>query len=287
LRTVVALGGHLLAHESVDRSLLEPFHGDELLFTHGNGPQVGERPEEPLHQAVARTQAEIGSELALALGAVCVITHVLVDAADPAFAEPTKPIGPWLAERPAGEAIHDPARGWRRVVPSPRPLEIVELEAIRALAASGATVVCCGGGGIPVADGRGVAAVIDKDRASALLAERLGADRLVVLTDVDAVYRDFHTLPAPAPAKPAPPLLGGSVEPTPLSEHAIPRLTPDEAEALLPDLPAGSMRPKLEACAAFVRATGNEALITSARTLEAALGARAGTRIVVSYDHAA
>ena len=264
MRTVVALGGHLLAHESVDRSVLDPFRGDELVFTHGNGPQVGERPEEPLDQAVARTQAEIGSALALALGAVCVITHVVVDPADPAFREPTKPIGPWLPERPAGDAIHDAGRGWRRVVPSPPPLEIVELEAIRGLAEANQTVVCCGGGGIPVADGHGVtshgvAAVIDKDRASALLAERLRADRLVVLTDVDAVCQDFGTS----------------------SEQVLPRLTPDGAEAMLPDLPAGSMRPKLEACAAFVRATGNEALITSARALEAALGARAGTRIAV------
>jgi carbamate kinase len=265
VRTVVALGGHLLAHESVDRSLLDTFRGDELLFTHGNGPQVGERPEEPLDQAVARTQAEIGSTLALALGAVCVITHVVVDEADPAFRKPTKPIGPWLSERSADDAIHDADRGWRRVVPSPPPLAIVELEAIRALAESGAAVVCCGGGGIPVADGHGVksnrvAAVIDKDRASALLAERLRADRLIVLTDVDAVFRDFNTP----------------------SEQAFARLTPDEAEAVLPELPAGSMRPKLEACAAFVRATGNDTLITSARALEAALGARAGTRIATS-----
>lgn len=260
MRTVVALGGHLLAHDSVDRSLLEPFRGDELVFTHGNGPQVGERPEEPLHEAVARTQAEIGSELALALDAVCVITHVVIDPAHPTFGEPTKPIGPWLAERPAGDVIHDAAQGWRRVVPSPPPLEIVELEAIRALAEQGQTIVCCGGGGIPVAGGRGVPAVIDKDRTSALLAERLRADRLVVLTDVDAVYRDFRTP----------------------REQVLSRLTPDEAEALLPDLPAGSMRPKLEACAAFVRATGNEALITSAQALEATLGARAGTWIATS-----
>jgi carbamate kinase len=257
VRTVVALGGHLLAQEALDPSLLDPLRGGELVLTHGNGPQVGERPEEPLPQAVARTQAEIGSELALALGAVCVVTHVVVDPADPAFAEPTKPIGPWLDERPEGEAIHDSERGWRRLVASPRPLQIVELDAIRTLAESGETVVCCGGGGIPVAGGRGVAAVIDKDRASALLAEQLRADRLVVLTDVDAVYRDFGTS----------------------SEQALQFLTPDDAAALLPDLPAGSMRPKLEASAAFVRATGGEAVITSARALEAALGARAGTRI--------
>lgn len=259
MRTVVALGGHLLAAEALDPSLLAPLRGDELVLTHGNGPQVGEYPGEPLGEAVARTQAELGSGLALALGAVCVVTHVEVDPADPAFAEPTKPIGPWLEARPDGPAVHDDARGWRRVVPSPRPLGIVELDAIRTLAASGAAVVCCGGGGIPVAGGRVLDAVIDKDRASALLAELLDADRLVVLTDVDAVYRDFR-LPG---------------------EQPLERLTPDEVDALLPELPAGSMRPKLEACAAFARATGREALITSARALEAALEARAGTRVAV------
>lgn len=263
MRTVVALGGHLLAAESLDPSLFRPLAGDELVFTHGNGPQVGERPEEPLNQAVARTQAELGSGLALALDAVCVVTHVEVDPADLAFEEPTKPIGPWLAERPPGDAIHDDAKGWRRVVASPRPLEIVELDAIRALAGL-ARVVCCGGGGIPVAQGRPLDGVIDKDRASALLAERLEADRLLVLTDVDAVYRDFRTS----------------------SEHAVSRLTPDEAEGLLPELPAGSMRPKLEACAAFARTTGKEALITSAQALEAALESRAGTWIA-AYDQPA
>jgi carbamate kinase len=260
LRTVVALGGHLLAHEGLDPSLLEPLRGDELVFTHGNGPQVGERPGEPLHQAVARTQAELGSGLALRLDAVCVVTHVEVDPEAEAFREPTKPIGPWLDERPDGAALHDELRGWRRVVPSPRPLEIVELDAIRALAATGASVVCCGGGGIPVAQGKPVDAVIDKDYASALLAERIGADRLIVLTDVDAVYRDYLSS----------------------EEHVLSFLTPNEAEQTLADLPAGSMRPKVEASAAFVRATGGEAVITSARALEAALGDRAGTRIASS-----
>ena len=260
MRTVVALGGHLLAHEALDPSLLDPLRGDELVFTHGNGPQVGEHPDEALGEAVALTQAELGSGLALALGAVCVLTHVEVDPADPAFAEPTKPIGPWLDARPQGPAIHDDARGWRRVVPSPRPLAIRELDAIRALATGGAAVVCCGGGGIPVAGRRVLDAVIDKDHASALLAERLGADRLVVLTDVDAVYRGFGTP----------------------GQRAVAALAPDEADALVPELPAGSMRPKLEACAAFARATRKEALITSARALEAALEARAGTRVALS-----
>jgi carbamate kinase len=255
---VVALGGHLLAQEALDevRAALALLEGDELVVTHGNGPQVGEEllrfPDEPIHQAVARTQADIGSPLARAVGGVCVVTHVLVDEDDPAFADPTKPIGPWSRERLEGPAIHEEERGWRRVVASPRPREIVELEAIRALVERGQPVVCCGGGGIPVADGRGVEAVIDKDHASALLAIGLGAERLLVLTDVDAVYRD---------------------------EAPVPRLTLHDAEALLPDLPAGSMGPKVEACAGFVRASGGEALITSAQALEAALGARAGTRI--------
>jgi carbamate kinase len=262
VRTVVALGGHLLAQEALEevREALRPLGGG-LVVTHGNGPQVGaelERfPDKPLHAGVARTQAEMGSELALALGGTCLVTHVEVDAHDPAFGEPTKPIGPWLLEGPAAPTIHDSERGWRRVVASPAPLAVVELDSIRALVEAGKTVVCCGGGGIPVVDGRGVEAVIDKDRASALLGAGLEARRLVVLTDVDAVYRDFRTS----------------------SERAVPRLTADEAEAMLVDLPAGSMRPKLEACAAFVRATGGEAFITSASALGDALAGRAGTRI--------
>lgn len=262
MTTVAALGGHLLAREALEevRGAVGLLEGG-LVVTHGNGPQVGEEltrfPEKALHAAVARTQGELGSQLALSVGAVCVVTHVVVSEDDPAFAEPTKPIGPWLADRPAGSAIRDDERGWRRVVASPAPLEVVELEAIRGLVAAGTTVVCCGGGGIPVADGHGVDAVIDKDRASALLGVALDARRLVVLTDVDAVYRDFR----------------------PSRQHALARLTPDEAAAMLPDLPAGSMRPKLEACVTFVRSTGGEALVTSAAALGDALAGRAGTRI--------
>jgi carbamate kinase len=260
--TVVALGGHLLAEGAEPRRALEPLlDGRPLAVTHGNGPQVGDEllrdPGAPLHVAVARTQGEIGSFLAGELEAACVVTHVVVDEDDPAFAEPTKPIGPWTEERPAGPVVHEAGRGWRRVVASPAPREIVELEAIRALLEAGSRVVCCGGGGIPVANGRGVDAVIDKDRASALLAAELGARLLVVLTDEDALYRDYR---------------GPSRRP-------VLSLTPDEADALLPDLPAGSMRPKVEACAAFVRATGGEALITSDAALPAALAGEAGTRV--------
>jgi carbamate kinase len=188
-----------------------------------------------------------------------------VDEDDPAFDEPTKPIGPFYSQAQAEELEHergwrivpDAGRGYRRVVPSPQPREIVELDPIRTLLEAGVLAVACGGGGIPVVarDGqlRGIDAVIDKDRASALLAVALGAERLVILTAADAVYRDF----------------GGP------DEEAIDALDADEAEALLPALPAGSMRPKVEAAVSFVRATGGEALITS----PAALGERGGTRI--------
>ena len=260
-RTVVALGGHLLAQggRGLGEALapLDP----PLALTHGNGPQVGEEllraPGTPIHVAVARTQGELGSWIAGETGAVAIVTHVLVGADDPAFERPTKPIGPWLQEEPATPSIHEPGRGWRRVVASPRPREIVELEQIRALLDAGASVVCCGGGGIPVGEHGPLEAVIDKDRASALLAAALRCERLVVLTDVDAVYRDFRTS----------------------GERALAVLTPEEADALLPELPEGSMRPKLEACAAFVRATDGEAIVTSPEALAEALAGRAGTRV--------
>src|SRR5207244_5206273 len=202
---------------------LRPLLGDgELVITHGNGPQVGnellrheraadEVPPLPLYLAVAQTQAEIGalieSELEPVAGraVACLLTHVVVDEGDPAFDEPTKPVGPFYDEARALElerergwrVVHDSGRGWRRVVPSPMPLEVVELESIRSLLRGGAIAVACGGGGIPVAlrDGRlaGLDAVIDKDRASSLLARKLDADRLVILTEVPAVYRDFGT----------------------------------------------------------------------------------------------
>ena len=259
---------------------------DALVITHGNGPQVGnellrhergaaEVPPLPLYLAVAQTQAEIGalieSELEpVANGPVaCLLTHVVVDEADPAFEEPSKPVGPFYdqarareLERDRGwELVHDAGRGWRRVVPSPLPLEVVEIEAIRSLLRGGAIAVACGGGGIPVTrrDGRlaGVDAVIDKDRASSLLARELDADRLVILTEVPAVYRGF-----------------GSDQQEELRE-----LDADGAEALLPELAAGSMRPKVEASLEFARATGHETLITSPDSLAAAMRGEAGTRI--------
>jgi carbamate kinase len=257
-----------------------------LVITHGNGPQVGnelirqeraaeEVPPLPLYLAVAQTQAEIGalieSEVAPVASrpVVCVLTHVLVAEDDPAFAEPTKPVGPFYDESQARElerdrgwqVVHDAGRGWRRVVPSPLPLEVVELDAIRALLDAGTIVVACGGGGIPATRRgehlAGVDAVIDKDRASSLLARTLDADRLVILTEVPAVYAGFGTE----------------------QQQELRDLTTDDAEALVPELAAGSMRPKVEASVEFVRATGREALITSPAALADALAGHAGTRL--------
>jgi carbamate kinase len=254
-----------------------------LVITHGNGPQVGnellrqeraaeEAPPLPLWLAVAQTQAEIGAliaaELRPALGerqTACLLTHVRVAAEDPAFDRPTKPIGPFYAaeqaerlERDRGWAlVADANRGHRRVVPSPAPLEIVELAAIRQLAGAGTVAIACGGGGIPVVrrGGRlsGVDAVIDKDRASALLARELDAEGLIILTEVPAVYRGF-----------------GEED-----QEEIRDLSRSDAEALLPQLAEGSMRPKIESALGF----GGETLITNIDSLGAALAGNAGTRI--------
>jgi carbamate kinase len=266
---------------------LRPLLGDgDIVVTHGNGPQVGnelvrqeraadEVPPLPLYLAVAQTQAEIGALIESELGHVaarpvaCLLTHVRVDEGDPAFDRPTKPIGPFYSETQAKELerdrgwalIEDAGRGWRRVVPSPAPLEVVELQAIRTLLSTGTISVACGGGGIPVSsrDGRlaGVDAVIDKDRASALLALALGADRLVILTDVDAVCRDWGTP----------------------DQRELRELDAATAERLLPELASGSIGPKVEAAVTFAKATRHEALITSAAALAVAQAGQAGTRI--------
>jgi len=298
--TVIALGGNALmrpgergtaaeqrANLRTTCEALRPLIDDgDVVVTHGNGPQVGnelvrqeraadEVPPLPLYLAVAQTQAEIGALVESELAAVavrpvvCLLTHVRVDEDDPAFERPTKPVGPFYAEEQARKlesergwvVVHDAGRGWRRVVPSPEPLEIVELEAVRTLLAAGTIAVACGGGGIPVSsrNGRllGIDAVIDKDRASSLLAVALGAERLVILTDVDAVSRGWGTP----------------------SQEELRELDVQAAVALLPELADGSMRPKLEASVAFVESTGHEVLITSASSLAEALSARAGTRL--------
>jgi carbamate kinase len=299
LTTVVALGGNALIRPG-DRGTaaeqsarlrdaaksLEPLFGDRrLIVTHGNGPQVGnellrqeraadEVPPLPLYLAVAQTQAEIGAIIATELGPIagrrvaCLLTHVVVAEDDPAFDRPTKPIGPYYSteraralERERGwTLVEENRRGWRRAVPSPAPLEVVELEQIRGLLDGGSLPVACGGGGIPVVrrDGRlhGIDAVIDKDRASALLAAGLGADRLFILTDIAAVKRDF--------GKP--------------TETEVRELSLAEAEELIPTLAEGSMRPKVEAAVTMARA-GGEAIITALERVEDALAGRAGTRV--------
>jgi carbamate kinase len=296
--TVLALGGNALlrpdergtaaehrANLATTFSAVTPLLQGEVVVTHGNGPQVGnellrqelgsaEAPPLPLWVAVAQTQAEIGTLAATELAAVVgkevavVVTHVVVDPADPAFERPTKPIGPHYPSGRAQELERDrgwtlkeePGRGWRRVVPSPKPLEIVELEAVRALLATGQLVVAAGGGGIPVVRRDdafdGIDAVIDKDHASALLAVGLAAERLVILTEVPGVYREFGAD-------------GGHGEP-------IAALDPERDARIVEELPAGSMRPKVEAAFAFVTQTGGEAVITSAEAVE---NDEAGTRV--------
>lgn len=289
MSTVVALGGNALitkgergtAAEQLANlrravAALEPLLGQPgLVITHGNGPQVGnelirqeraadEVPPLPLWLAVGQTQAEIGALIAAELRPrstpACVLTHVRVAADDPAFDRPTKPIGPFYSaeqaerlQRERGWAmVSDANRGHRRVVPSPEPLEIVELAVIRRIVDRGTVVIACGGGGIPVVRRGerlvGVDAVIDKDRASALLANGIDAERLVILTEVPAVYRNF-----------------GERDQTEIRELSRP-----EAEALLPELAEGSMRPKVEAALAFA----GETLITDFEGLSRGGGTR-------------
>ena len=296
--TVVALGGNALlgpgergtaAEQRANlattfeaaRSILTD---GSVVVTHGNGPQVGnellrqelasaEAPPLPLYVAVAQTQAEIGALVAAELEPVAgrrvavLLTRVVVAGDDPAFADPTKPVGPFYdadrareLEQERGWAVREDAgRGWRRVVPSPKPLEVLELAAIKTLLESGVMVVAVGGGGIPVVarDGRhdGVDAVIDKDHASALLAAELGAERFVILTQVPAVYTGFGTR----------------------EQKALVELVPGRDDELIDSLPAGSMRPKVEAAFRFVTETGGEALITSSDALAAG---EPGTRVV-------
>jgi len=269
--------------------------GYRVVVTHGNGPQVGfilmrsELAKEALHQVplancVADTQGSIGMQIAQSLQnafrqqgreqqVVALVTQVVVDPEDPSFNKPTKPIGPFMSKSEAqqhakddGWAIAEDAnRGWRRVVPSPTPIEIIELPAIRTLLDSGALVVAAGGGGIPVIvkpDGslRPRPAVIDKDAASCLLAQRLGAKVLVFSTDVDRVSLNFGTR----------------------EQTEVDRLTAAECRKYLGEghFAAGSMRPKIEAALAFIEAGGEEVIITRPPCLAEAMRGTHGTHIV-------
>ena len=259
-----------------------------LVVTHGNGPQVGrallrsdlcagEVPPTPLDIAVAGTCGEIGTMLvqalaeALARPVVDVLTHVEVELTDPAFQDPAKYIGQFYtrdeAERRAmtfcWTVREDPGRGWRRVVASPFPVRVVELDAIRTLLDADHVVVACGGGGVPVrklgAGHIGVEAVIDKDLTSARLAADLGADLLVIVTGVDEVAVDWGT-PTARPLRD-------------VQADAV-RAWLDEGQ-----FPPGSMGPKIEAALSFLDAGGAEVLITSPERLGDALAGNRGTRI--------
>jgi carbamate kinase len=269
--------------------------GWEVAIGHGNGPQVGfilrrselaahELHEVPLDVCNADSQGAIGYELQQNLAhdfrrlgldrqAVTVVTQVEVAADDPAFEKPSKPIGSFMDEAQATRrrdegwnVREDAGRGWRRVVASPRPLRIVEEGAVKALVSAGYVVITVGGGGIPVVTDehgelRGVAAVIDKDFASALLAIRLQADVFMISTAVERVALDW-----------------GRPE-----QRWVDRLTLAEAKAYLAEgthFAGGSMAPKIEACIGFLEGGGSEAIITSPENLERALIGEAGTRIV-------
>lgn len=265
-----------------------------LVVTHGNGPQVGaallrsesasnQVPAHTLDVCGASTQGEIGYLLSQALNdelsaaglqvpVVSVVTQTVVSQDDPAMQHPTKPVGPFYSRADAEERrrllgwqiVEDAARGYRRVVPSPEPIAIVELEVIRDLVNHGVLVVACGGGGIPVVRSnggvKGVEAVIDKDRASALLATQLGADVFAISTDTDYVYLDYKK-PTQRPLK-------------------LVNATEMEAYYKAGHFPPGNMGPKVESALRFLGSGGKEAVITTYDHLCDAVDGTAGTRIV-------
>ncbi len=268
--------------------------GYRVVITHGNGPQVGfillrsELASDVLHKVPldtcgADTQGAIGYQIAQTLGnelrrrgvetpVVAVVTQAVVDPDDPGFRNPTKPIGPFYSAQSARQhqaegwiMTEDAGRGWRRVVASPLPLELIEQPAIERLLYQGMIVVAAGGGGIPVirkADGdlEGVPAVIDKDRASCLLATNLGAEIFIISTAVDRVALDFGTP----------------------RQRDLERMTLAEARRYLEagHFAPGSMRPKIESAIDFLEQGGSRVIITRPRLLEDAIHGRAGTHIV-------
>jgi carbamate kinase len=307
--TVVAIGGHSLLSPELPPTVANQFavtcdamrpvadlleRGEHLVLTHGNGPQVGfmqlrselardTLPEVPLDSLVADSQGAMGYMIERALRAelrrrdhdgrvVTIVTEVEVDADDPAFSHPNKPIGRFyqrdeaetLATERGWQVMEDPKRGVRRVVASPAPQRIVQLSTIEQLCALGITVICCGGGGIPVSrtdDGEivGQEAVIDKDRVSMLLAVRLSAPQFVITTSVDHVYEDFY-----------------SDTPTPRTE-----LTNDEVRALhaAGQFAEGSMAPKMEAAVDYLEIIDGEVVVCLPEDLVEAIDGRAGTHV--------
>ena len=303
MRIVVAIGGNALiaaeedgawhsqlthAREVAEEVVALRAAGHALVLTHGNGPQVGalalqqesgEVPALPLDALTAMTQGQIGYLLETAIGSVdravptaTLLTRVVVARDDPAFARPTKPVGPFYAPDEArrlaverGWAVADDAgRGWRRVVPSPRPVEVVGAQNVRTLVDAGVLVIAGGGGGVPVtAAHEGLAGVVDKDRCSAELALAVGADLLVLLTGVPRVALDYGTR----------------------WERELERITVSAAERALAEgeFPAGSMGPKIESARRFVEG-GGRAVITTAGRLRAAVEGEDGTWVVADRE---
>jgi carbamate kinase len=269
--------------------------GYRVVLTHGNGPQVGtiliqqaaaERvegiPSMPMDVAGAMSQGQIGYMIQQCLQnelrkrgrpwpVATVVTQMVVDPADPAFEHPTKPVGPFYSADKAEElrakgftVIEDSGRGYRRVVPSPQPVAIAEIYAVRTLINSGTLVICSGGGGVPVVrdeagDLRGVEAVIDKDLGASLLAQKLDADRLLILTDVERVYINYR--------KP--------------DQHELARITVEEARRYIEEghFAKGSMGPKMQAALNFVESGGKQAIITHLHSAVRALAGETGTSI--------
>jgi carbamate kinase len=306
MRIVVALGGNALlkrgepmtaGHQRANvriaaQALARVAVSNELIISHGNGPQVGLLALEgaaytdveayPLDILGAETQGMIGYLVEQELGNLLpaehpiatILTMVEVDPDDPAFSDPTKFVGPIYDKAEAdalaaekGWVVKPDGPHWRRVVPSPRPQRIFEIRPMRWLLDHGSVVICAGGGGIPTMfvkgeDRRltGVEAVIDKDLASSLLAKELGADLYVMATDVDGVYTGWGT---PDQAR-------------------IERITPDELAAM--DFPAGSMGPKVAAAAEFVAATGKRAAIGSLDQIDRLIAGTGGTSVVATTD---
>ena len=311
---VVAVGGNSLITDNTKRSIDDQYQaaqasmhsiaemiaaGWEVILSHGNGPQVGfilRRSELALHElhpvwmdyAVADTQGAIGymfqralrnefQRMGLDKQAVTVVTQVLVDHHDPAFANPTKPIGSFMEESTAKArarefgwtVVEDAGRGWRRVVPSPYPQRILEVDAIQSLVSQGFVVIAGGGGGIPVylqEDGNlcGVEAVIDKDYASALLAISVRADLFLIATAVDQVAIHFNTL----------------------EQRWLDRMSVHEAERYIAagHFAKGSMQPKIEAILTFLKHGGRHGLITSPANIARALQGQSGTWITTYYS---
>jgi carbamate kinase len=289
VRNAALICGHLMALVERDYS---------LVITHGNGPQVGYRllateraldevPPMPLDVLVAETEGSLGyvmqqallNELRsrkLARYVVTMVTQVLVDPADPAFGAPSKPVGPFLTkeealarrERLGWQVVDDAGRGWRRVVASPRPIKVIQRHMIRDAALQGHIVIAAGGGGIPVqkiegrGDYAGIECVLDKDLTSAVLASEIGAELLVILTEVPRVYLRF--------GRP--------------DQAALGAVTVDEIGDLIRQghFPRGSMGPKVEAIHQFLQRGGKRGLITDPEHLAEALMGKAGTHFVGS-----